>query len=32
MPAMQKAISELRFMLASIKGKQEELDGLSRAV
>lgn len=29
-PEMQKAISELRFLLASIKGKQEELDGLSR--
>ena len=30
MPEMQKAISELRFLLASIKGKPEELDGLSR--
>jgi len=30
MPEMQKAISELRFLLASLKGKQEELDGLSQ--
>ena len=30
MPEMQKAISELRFLLASLKGKQEELDGLIR--
>ena len=29
-PEMQKAISGLRFLLAAIKGKQEELDGLSR--
>ncbi|MCH7897559.1 MAG: hypothetical protein IH782_11835 [candidate division NC10 bacterium] len=27
MPEMQKAISGLRFLLAAIKGKQEELDG-----
>ena len=30
MPQMQKAIAKLRFLLASIKGKEEELEGLSR--
>ena len=30
MPEMQKAIAKLRFLLASIKGKEEELEGLSR--
>ncbi len=30
MPEMQKAIAKLRFLLASIKGKAEELEGLSR--
>ncbi len=30
MPEMQKAITKLRFLLASIKGKGEELEGLSR--
>jgi len=30
MPEMQKAITKLRFLLASIKGKEEELEGLSR--
>ena len=30
MPEMQKAITKLRFLLASIRGKEEELDGLSR--
>lgn len=29
-PEMQKAISRLRFLLATIKGKEEELDGLIR--
>ena len=30
MSEMKKAISELRFLLAAIRGRQEELDGLSR--
>ncbi len=30
MPEMQKAITKLRFLLASIKGKEEELEGLIR--
>ncbi len=30
MPEMQKTITRLRFLLASIKGKEEELEGLSR--
>ncbi|MCI0438221.1 MAG: hypothetical protein L0177_03715 [Chloroflexi bacterium] len=30
MPEMQKAISKLRFLLASIKGKEEELESLAR--
>ena len=30
MPEMQKAIAKLRFVLASIKGKEEESEGLSR--
>ncbi len=30
MPEMQKAITKLRFLLASIKGKEQELEGLSR--
>ena len=30
MPEMQKAITKLRFLLASIKGQEEELEGLSR--
>lgn len=30
MPEMQNAITKLRFLLASIKGKEEELEGLSR--
>ena len=30
MPEMQKAISSLRLLLATIKRKQEDLDGLSR--
>ncbi len=30
MPEMQKTITRLRFLLASIKGKQEEFEGLSR--
>ncbi len=29
MPEMQKTITRLRFLLASIKGKEEELEGLS---
>ncbi len=29
-PEMQKAITKLRFLVASIKGKAEELEGLSR--
>ncbi len=28
-PEMQKAIAKLRFLLASIKGREEELEGLS---
>ena len=30
MQEMQKVIAKLRFLLASIKGKKEELEGLSR--
>ncbi len=30
MPEMQKAITKLRFLLASLKGKDEELEGLNR--
>ena len=30
MPEMRKAIAKLRFLLASIKGKEDELEGLSR--
>ncbi len=30
MPEMQKTITRLRFLLASIGGKEEELEGLSR--
>ena len=30
MPEMQKAMSRLRFVLAAIKGKEQELEGLSR--
>ena len=30
MPEMQKAISRLRFQLAAIRGKEEELENLSR--
>ena len=30
MPEMQKAISNLRLLLATIRGKQEELEGSSR--
>ena len=30
MPEMQKAISKLRFLLAAIKGKEEDLEGLRR--
>ena len=30
MPEMQKAIAKLRFLLASIKGKAEELEKLGR--
>ena len=32
MPEMQKAISKLRFVLATIKGKEEELEAQSRQV
>ena len=30
MPEMQKAMARLRLMLASIKGKEDELNGLKR--